>query len=188
MYVPGFFLLLSAITSSSLTCCHDQLQPPIMPRPDLAALGVNYRRIPVMSIGADIYCDTRLQLRKLEEHFPDGALGATTPEHKAIERLLEKWAIEGVFSRAAQLIPTETPMLSDPKFAKDRASFSGRSWSKADMIRARPEALSHMRDAFELLEGGILSDGRKWILNTEKPTLADIEGMLWLFVESKRLC
>lgn len=41
-----------------------------MPRPDLTALGVGYRRIPVVAIGRDIYHDTRLVLRKLEVLFP----------------------------------------------------------------------------------------------------------------------
>ncbi|KAL2105253.1 hypothetical protein VUR80DRAFT_8677 [Thermomyces stellatus] len=42
------------------------LQPGVMPRPDVAALGVNYSRIPVLSIGRDAYLDTRLLIRKLE--------------------------------------------------------------------------------------------------------------------------
>ncbi len=47
-----------------------QIQPPIMPRPDIARLGIRHRRIPVMSIGRDVYLDTRLQLQKLESAFP----------------------------------------------------------------------------------------------------------------------
>ena len=130
-----------------------------------------------MSIGRDIYCDTRLILQKLEERFPSGALGAAQPEQKAIERLLEKWIIDGgIFSRASQLIPPEMPLLNDPKFTKDREDYTGRSWAKSDMIKNRPEALAHIRDAFYFLETTLLSDGREWILKTEKPSLADIEG------------
>ena len=40
-----------------------------------------------MSIGRDIYCDTRLILQKLEERFPSGALGALEPDQKALVRL-----------------------------------------------------------------------------------------------------
>ncbi|MBA4210140.1 MAG: glutathione S-transferase family protein, partial [Parvibaculum sp.] len=32
-------------------------QPVIMPKPELVALTGGYRKIPVMQIGADIYCD-----------------------------------------------------------------------------------------------------------------------------------
>merc|ERR1712098_509555 len=69
-------------------------QPPIMPRPDLEAIGVNYRRIPICAIGKDVYCDTRIIIRKLEELFPDGALGATDADQRAMQKLLEVWKIE----------------------------------------------------------------------------------------------
>ncbi|KAL9120462.1 MAG: hypothetical protein Q9187_002982 [Circinaria calcarea] len=158
-----------------------QLQPPTLPREDLNALGVKYRRIPVMSIGRDIYCDTRLILQKLEERFPDGALGASQPDQRAIEKLLEIWCIDGgVFARAAQLIPPELPLLNDPKFTKDREEYTGRSWAKSDLSKMRPEALAAMREAFDFLETGFLSDGREWILKTQGPSMADIEAV-WPF-------
>ncbi|KAL0258201.1 hypothetical protein SLS55_007374 [Diplodia seriata] len=147
-----------------------------MPRPDLDQLGIAYRRIPLMTIGRDVYCDTRLILRKLEERFPDGKLGASGSDQKAIERLLDRWTTDaGVFSRAATLIPSDMPALRDPKFAKDREDFSGRSWSREAMQRARPESVVYVRDAFALLEHTLLADGREWILKTPAPSLADIE-------------
>ncbi|KIX10002.1 uncharacterized protein Z518_01083 [Rhinocladiella mackenziei CBS 650.93] len=156
-------------------------QPPVMPRPDIHALGVKYRRIPVMAVGRDVYCDSRIILRKLEEFFPDGALGASSAEEKAIEKLLEIWAIEsGVFARASQLIPTSMPLLNDPKFTQDREDFSGRSWSKEQIAANRPEALAAIRSGFKFLETTLLADGREWVLKTEKPTLADIEA-IWTF-------
>ncbi|EXJ83913.1 hypothetical protein A1O1_07542 [Capronia coronata CBS 617.96] len=152
-----------------------------MPRPDLKAIGVNYRRIPVMTIGRDIYCDSRIILRKLEEMFPDGALGATTAEGKAIQKFLEIWTVEaGLFVRASQLIPTSMPLLNDPKFTSDREDYSGRSWSKEKIAANRPEALAAIRNAFKFLESTLLADGRNWVLKTDKPTLADIEA-IWTF-------
>ncbi len=78
--------------------------------------------------------------------------------------------------RAAQAIPPELPLLKDPKFQKDRKEYTGRSWSLEDVRALRPEALAHLRDGFDMLETGLLADGREWILKTEKPSLADIEG------------
>lgn len=66
-----------------------QKQPPMLPRPDLKALGITYRRIPLMSIGKDVLVDTRIILSKLEELFPEGILSATSPDGKALEKLLE---------------------------------------------------------------------------------------------------
>ncbi len=115
--------------------------------------------------------------QKLEEKFPSGTIGASRPDDKAVEKLLGTWTIDGVFSRAAQAIPLEMPLLDDPKWVKDREDYMGRSWAREDMGKGRPEALAHLREAFELLESTLLADGRQWILKTEQPSLADIEGV-----------
>jgi len=145
------------------------------------ALGASYRRIPLMSIGRDVYCDTRIILQKLEKHFPNSTLGASDPDGRALQKLLEIWAIDGgIFNRAAQLIPSTMPLLNDPKFTKDREDFSGRSWDKNQIEAFRAEALAHIRGGFTLLETTLLADDRDWILKTEKPSLADIEAV-WPF-------
>ena len=119
-----------------------------------------------------------LILQKLEARYPDGALGASQPDQKAIEKLLQRWCIDGgVFLRASQLIPPETPLLKDPKFVKDREDYTGRSWEQSAVTAMRPEALAQIRNDFDFLEKGFLADGREWILKTTKPSLADIEGL-----------
>ena len=80
--------------------------------------------------------------------------------------------------RSSQLIPSNMPLLNDRNFTKDREDLTGRSWDKEKIEIMRPEALVEMRGAFDLLESTLLADGRKWVLKTESPTLADIEGML----------
>ena len=57
---------------------HSVMIPPVMPKPDLTALTGGYRRTPVLQVGADIYCDTALIARRLEQEkaapalFPEG--------------------------------------------------------------------------------------------------------------------
>ena len=46
------------------------LQPSVMPKPALTALTGGYRRIPVLQIGADIYCDTALIAARIESLHP----------------------------------------------------------------------------------------------------------------------
>ncbi len=46
-------------------------QPTIMPKPQLTPLTGGYRRIPVLQIGADVYCDSQLIARVLEARQPD---------------------------------------------------------------------------------------------------------------------
>ncbi|KUI60607.1 hypothetical protein VP1G_07767 [Cytospora mali] len=158
------------------------MQPPIMPRPDIAKLGIKYRRIPIVSIGRDVYLDTRLILQKLESlptKAPQlGAAGGT--EQRGIERLLEVLNIDGgVFTWAAALLPRNLPIFKDPNFLRDRADFLAGGLSQKSP-EARYEALNDIRNAFELLETTLLADGRDWILKTGSPGLADIEA-IWLF-------
>jgi glutathione S-transferase len=155
-----------------------QLQPPILPRPDLAAVGTSYRRIPVVAIGRDIYNDTRLIIEKLEKMYPSQrSISSSTRAGQAQELLLQQWVVDGgVFARAAQLIPSSMPLLRDPKFTKDREEYTGRPWSKEAIDRSRPEALVEIRAAFDMLETLLLADGKEWIAETEGPGLADIEG------------
>ncbi len=44
--------------------------PMIMPKPDLVALTGGYRRTPVLQIGADVYCNTKLIVRVLDRLRP----------------------------------------------------------------------------------------------------------------------
>ncbi|KAK4452336.1 hypothetical protein QBC34DRAFT_398447 [Podospora aff. communis PSN243] len=165
------------------------LQPPILPRPDIALLGLKHRRIPILSIGRDIYLDTRLILPKLEElippstaHPPLSAPAATTD--LALQHLLSLWttSANGLFSHAQNLLPgADLPLLRDPAFRRDRADYNGpaaTASSKEEAAARRVEAISAIRDAISFLETAVLADGREWILGTGKgPALADIEGV-----------
>lgn len=147
----------------------------MMPRPDLERLGVKYRRIPILAIGRDVFLDTRLILRKLEDQFPDGKLGSDKPEDQFLERLLERYMVEGpVFQEAAGLVPSA--FLKDAAFAKDRKGFLGRNWTAEEMDQGRPECLVFISNLFNLLETTILVDGRDWVHETEDPALADLQG------------
>ena len=48
--------------------------PMIMPRPYVIPLTGGYRKTPVMQVGADIYCDTALICRIIDEMFPQNAI------------------------------------------------------------------------------------------------------------------
>ncbi|KAK6512364.1 hypothetical protein TWF481_001252 [Arthrobotrys musiformis] len=170
------------------------LQPLALPRPDIARIGVSYRRIPILAIGRDIYLDSRLIIRKLEELYPPSAahpsLSGKTGDQRAIERLLDVLMSDsGIFNNAIQLLPLDFPPLSDPDFLKDRAELAGIVPGKIPPPQTnpgpgakleRPTAAAEIRDAMELLETTLLADGRDWVLKTDRPMLADIEAV-WLF-------
>ncbi|PWW74156.1 hypothetical protein C7212DRAFT_330914 [Tuber magnatum] len=148
------------------------IQPPIMPRPDLASLGIKYRRIPLLSIGNEVLCDTSLIIRVLEEKFPEGRLG----ERGGMWEEWEGWS-DRMFPYAAALIPSNLPSMKDERFVKDREDFSGRSFKKEDVDARRERALEKIGGFYHHTEK-ILSDGRHWILG-DRMTLADIEA-IWL--------
>ena len=64
--------------------------PMVPPKPDLTALTGGYRRTPVLQVGADIYCDTRLIALELERRFPTPTLfpGATRGLVESIDHRL----------------------------------------------------------------------------------------------------
>ncbi|KAI0427630.1 glutathione S-transferase [Xylaria sp. FL1042] len=105
------------------------IQPRILPRPDLSLLGVSYRRIPVLSIGRDVYLDTRLIIQKLETLYPASAAhpgisgsASGNPEHTALEQLISTRTIEGdLFSRAIQCFPPNT-FAADAALLRDRTA------------------------------------------------------------------
>lgn len=78
------------------------LIPPVMPKPDLTALTGGYRRTPVLQIGADIYCDTALMARRLEQ---EKASPAFYPEGKEFAVAgLAAWADSVLFFHAVSLV------------------------------------------------------------------------------------
>ncbi|KAH6609716.1 hypothetical protein Trco_003062 [Trichoderma cornu-damae] len=155
------------------------LQPSMLPRPDVARLGISYRRIPILSIGRDIYLDTRLQLPKLEAMYPElPRLGASTADQRGVERLLSAYMTDGgIFQHGVKLLPLDLPFLKDPRYFEDRGDYMGAKLSVEGLKKVRPEALGEFAAAFELLETTMLADGRAWILKTDKPSLADIEAV-----------
>ncbi|GAB7357755.1 hypothetical protein MBLNU459_g0406t1 [Dothideomycetes sp. NU459] len=158
-------------------------QPITLPRPDIKALGVNYRGIPVVAIGRDIYCDTLVIIERLEKLFSDTKshppLSAQNGTDRAMERLLEKWTDVVVFKQAADAIPSSLPLCSDPGFIKDRTELWGYDWTPAEQDKRRPKGLTNLRANFDLLED-LLSDGRDWVLGSPSPQLADIHAA-WIF-------
>ncbi len=81
---------------------HSVLIPPVMPKPDLSALTGGYRKTPVLQVGADIYCDTALIARRLEQEkaapalFPQGL--------ELVAQGFAAWADSVVFSHAVALV------------------------------------------------------------------------------------
>ncbi|KAH0124059.1 hypothetical protein KCU66_g7805, partial [Aureobasidium melanogenum] len=152
------------------------IQPPIMPRPDLAALGISYRRIPLLAIGRHVYCDSRLILQVLQERYPIHGVPMSSSD-KAIQRLLQDWTNDQIFWHATRCLPFErSAAASSPAFLNDRSEALGRPFRIEDMIKERPESYGYIRAMFQTLES-FFEDGRDWIVGSEKLSLADIDAV-----------
>ncbi|MCK1791850.1 glutathione S-transferase family protein [Pseudomonas violetae] len=118
---------------------------PVMPKPDLTALTGGYRKTPVLQIGADIYCDTALIARRLEQ---EKALPAFFPQgQEMIAASFAAWADSVVFQHAVSLVfqPESVavrfaslPPEAIKAFLADRAGlFSGGSATRLSAEQAR---------------------------------------------------
>ena len=59
-------------------------QPMVLPRKDLEALGITYRRIPVLAVGKDVYCDSSLIIDLILNDLAKGKV-PTSPAVRNIE-------------------------------------------------------------------------------------------------------
>lgn len=118
---------------------------PVMPKPDLAALTGGYRKTPVLQIGADIYCDTALIARRLDQ---EKALPAFFPEgQELVSATFAAWADSVLFQHAVSLVfqPesiavrfAKLPPEAVKAFVADRAGlFSGGSATRLSAEQAR---------------------------------------------------
>lgn len=152
-------------------------QPVIMPKPDLLALTGGYRRIPVMQIGADVYCDSVLIVRELERRFPTPTLFPTG--QPGLDQAAAQWTDRGMFQAAVTVIFAGLGDKVDPAFVKDREALSGQPFDTAAMRAAVPHMATQLRAHAALLSEQ-LSDGRAF-LSGERPGLIDANAYynLW---------
>lgn len=144
-------------------------QPVIMPKPDLTALTGGYRKIPVMQIGADIYCDTQIIIRELERRFPAPTLFPAGDKGAAWG--ISIWADRFFFQAAVAIIFGGGTPLADEAFIKDREKLTGRPFDVKGMAAAAPMMAEQFRAQLGWLEEQ-LADGRVF-LTGDKPGLAD---------------
>lgn len=144
-------------------------EPVIMPKPELTALTGGYRRIPVMQIGADVYCDTQIIIRELERRFPEPSIHCGGDRGLAYG--LSMWTDRVLFQTVIPIIFGAVGDGLDEAFRKDREAMMGRSFDTAAMKGAAPLLAESLRAQLGWLEEQ-LSDGRDFLLG-ERAGLAD---------------
>ena len=149
----------------------------IPPRPQLDALTGGYQRVPVLQVGADIYCDTHLILRTLDRLQPDSpplfANSLTQP--------LCWWWDKTIFTT---LIKLRLGIEGD-KFPKewlaDRQKFAPEiSFSKEDNEKDVPLNAQRIRSHLAWIMN-MLDDGREFLLGDPSPSAFDVTAyhLIW---------
>ena len=104
--------------------------PSIMPRPLLMPLSGGYRKTPVLQIGANVYCDSRIIVKGLARHAGDESLYA----HGFSAHRVADWADTTLFQvtvalnfspKAASAMMGRIPPAEAAAFQKDRAELAG---------------------------------------------------------------
>jgi glutathione S-transferase len=136
-------------------------QPSIMPKPDLLPLTGGYRRIPVLQIGADVWCDTQVIVRVLERLHPEPTI---YPGGEATAHAWNLWADRLLFLPCVAVVFADIGELVPPAFLEDRSKMMpGRSFSEI------PKQAPHAREQVRALVATVerqLADGRPWLLGS----------------------
>lgn len=148
-------------------------QPRMAPKPNLTALTGGYRRIPVLQIGADIYCDTRCILRELERRIPSPTI--YPPSTRGFAEIVAAWADRQLFACALGLVFGLHGDRFPPELHADRERFTAGKfdgWDSAKMKPRIPELRTQLHMHLAWLEQ-TLHDGRAFLLGNAA-SLADI--------------
>jgi glutathione S-transferase len=148
------------------------IQPRIAPKPELVALTGGYRRIPVLQIGADVYCDTRRILAELERRFPETTLYPTGTRGQA--DIIAAWADRALFANALGLVFGLNGDRFPPELHADRASFTSGKFDGWDSVKMR-EQIPALRNQFRIHLAWLsdwLAHGDAFLLG-HAPSLAD---------------
>ncbi len=133
-------------------------QPDIAPKPELSALTGGYERIPVLQIGADIYCDTAVIVDALEALKPEPSL---YPKPLGFAgRMIATWSGGLWFMPAVGVALGTNPDIVSEEFWEDRAKRFG-----MDRRKFLP-MVPHLTGQFEAgaaLVAEALADGRDYI-------------------------
>ncbi|MCD5987781.1 glutathione S-transferase family protein [Pseudomonas phytophila] len=134
--------------------------PSIMPKPDLTALTGGYRRTPVLQIGADIYCDTALMARRLEQEkaspafFPEGQEFTVASFAAWADSVMFMHAVSLVFQPESLAVRfAKVPPEGVKAFVADRAAlFQGGSATRLPVEQAKhqwPTLMSRLEQQLE---------------------------------------
>lgn len=147
--------------------------PPYLPKPDLLPLTGGYRLTPVLQIGAEIICDTRLIVRELDRRFPEKPL--RDPKHAGLDDAIEVWAETDLFWPVVRYTSGLNAEHMEPALHADRAAMRSKGATPPPPAKLKAVAQRNaglVRASVERV-ASMLASGSPFILG-ERAGLADV--------------
>ncbi|PWJ13821.1 glutathione S-transferase family protein [Jannaschia seohaensis] len=129
----------------------------VPPRPLLDALTGGYRRVPVLQVGADVYCDTEVIFRAIERIRPEPSL---YPEGEGVSKALSLWWDRATWKPAIGVLVAHIGEHLPEAFLKDRKDhYLGYDISKDAMAPMLPAYVQQMTALAEWLDSMLCRTG-----------------------------
>ena len=149
-------------------------------RPELFAMTGGYRRIPVMQVGADMYCDSQCILREIERRHPSPTF--FPGPGKGMPWGVSRWTDGPLFELMFRIAFAPAVDTLPPALVADRARlYLGPGGDLKKELADLPHTLAQLRGQLGWLDNQMMS-GKKF-LTAEEPSLADaaVWHLLWFF-------
>lgn len=156
------------------------LVPSIPPRQALLLLGIDYRKIPVLSINDTVYCDTFKIAEALESLYEDSdehpslfpkSLNSIDPNSLLQKLLVQFWTDRPLFTLVVTLLPFDE---LGKDFIEDREKLMGARIDVNHLKRMKPHVISQLRIHLMFIEQTLRGSRNGFILQTDKPGYFDV--------------
>jgi glutathione S-transferase len=146
-------------------------------RPELIAMTGGYRRLPVLQIGADLYCDTQCIFRELERRFPSPSLFPNG--ERGLPFALSRWTDNTVFDLAMRASFAPIVATLPAALVEDRARlYLGPDGDFQREIADMAHTLTQLRTQLGWLEEALSGD--RLFLFGPNPGMGDL--LAWFIV------
>ena len=145
-------------------------QPGLLPRPDLEQLGITYRRIPILAVGKDVYCDSSRIFDLVVNSLAPGRVPVSTAD-----KAWESYGAESFANLLTLFHLGEIP----PAVLRDRDTVFPLG-KRPDFSTLRPSGLSEFRSRCSYIEDGVLANETSQNIYRRKLSVADIHW-IWAF-------
>ena len=147
-------------------------QPDIMPKPHLVPLTGGYRRIPVLQIGADVFCDSQVIMAEIERRHPEpkALLGPSFAVNLWADRLFFQTTLPVLFGEFKE-------GTLDQAFIDDRTKLSGQPFDMNALKAAAPLMRGPWRAQANWLEQALATSGGDFLFG-KAPSIGDFSAYM----------